>query len=177
MPVGHQQDQERIVRFSGMARRRGCIVGALFFLLLAASQAGLAECTEKPTVWMNERTAASHLLSSRKIVFPAVVPVLAHIRSVVVIVTINRTGGVCEARAEAGPTELRAAAEKIARTSWRYRPFLLDWKPVVVQIPVTVNFVISLDRKDRTIPDLAGIGVPPIIPGTAPRFGLGTTTR
>ena len=176
MPVGHRQDQERIMRFSGIARQQGCIVGALFFLLSAASRTGLARCTEKPTVWMSERTAASHLLSSHKFVFPAVAPMLAHIRSVVVVVTINRKGSVCEARAEAGPTELRAAAEKIARTYWRYRPFLLDRKPVVVQIPVTVNFVMSVDRKDRTTPDLATTRVSPMIPGTAPRFGLGTAS-
>ena len=174
MPVTHQQDQERFVRFSGMARRQGRIVGALFFLLAAASQAGLARCTEKPTVWMSERTAASHLLSSRKFVLPADAPMLAHIRSVVVVVTINQEGSVCEARAESGPTELRAAAEKIARTYWRYRPFLLDWKPAVVQIPVAVNFVMSVDRKDRTTPDLATTRVSPMISGTAPRFGLGS---
>ena len=153
------------------------MAGAVLFLLLAASQAGLAQCAEKPTVWMSERTAASHLLASRKFVFPAVVPVLAHIRSVVVIVTINRTGGVCEARAEAGPAELRAAAEKIARTSWRYRPFLLDWKPVVVQTPVTVNFVISADRKDARIQEIAGARRLAMPSGMHLMPGSGTTTR
>jgi hypothetical protein len=125
---------------------------------------------------MNERTAASHLLSSRKFVFPAVVPVLARIRSVVVIVTVNRAGGVCEAKAETGPRELRAAAEKIVKTSWHYRPFLLDWKPVVVQMPVTVNFVISADRQDARTPKIAGAGRSPSFPGTSQPFAWGTAT-
>jgi hypothetical protein len=159
-----------------MARRWGCILGVLLFLLSATPQAGLARCTEKPTVWMNERTAASHLRSSRKFVFPAVVPVLVRVRSVVVMVTVNRAGGVCEAKAKTGPAELQAAAERIVRTSWRYRPFLLDWKPVVVQMPVTVNFVISADRKDARIPEVASAGRLPSLPAISQPFALGKST-
>ena len=173
----HRQLQSSVAHFIGAMRHQGGILAALLFLVLAASQPVLAQCPEKPTVWMSEQTSASHLLSSRKFVFPVDVPALAHIRSVVVIVTVDRKGNVCEARAKAGPRELWAAAQRVVRTSWRYRPFLLDWKPVVVQMPVTVNFVISLDRKDRTIPDLAAIGMPPMLPGMAPHFGPGGATR
>ena len=175
MPVRYQQDQGRVACFPGIAAWQSRVVGALLFLLLMAPQAGLAKCKEKPAVWMNERTAASHLLSSRKFVFPAVLPVLAQVRSVVVLVTVNRAGDVCEAKAETGPTELRAAAEKIVRSSWRYRPFLLDWKPVVVQMPVTVNFVISADRKDARIPKIAGADRLLMLPGTPLLRGSGTT--
>jgi Gram-negative bacterial TonB protein C-terminal len=146
------------------------------FLLLASPHGCLAQCKEKPTVWMNELTAASHLLSSRQLVFPAVLPVLAHVRSVVVRVTVDRAGAVCEARAETGPIELRAAAEKIVQASWRYRPFLLDWKPVVVQMPVTVNFVISADRKDTRLPKIAGAGRLLLLPGLYRLPGSGTVT-
>lgn len=174
--MGQQINQTLIARFPGIERRKSCIVGAVLFFLLIAPQAGLARCKEKPTAWMNERTAASHLLSSRKFVFPAVLPVLAHVRSVEVLVTVDRTGGVCEAKAETGPTELRAAAEKIVRTYWRYRPFLLDWKPVVVQMPVTVNFVISADRKDSHIPRIAGAGRLLQLPGKSLPSGPGAET-
>lgn len=143
------------------------MLGVVLFLLVAPPRVGLAECTGAPTVWMSEHTAASHLLSSRKIVFPAVMPVLARLRDVVVTVTVNRNGGVCKAKAEAGPVELRAAAEKVVKTSWRYRPFLLDRKPVVVQFPVTVHFVISLDRKDAQTPEVARGGAWPTLPGTS----------
>lgn len=124
------------------------MAGALLVLTLAGSQAGIAHCTEKPTVWMSEQTAASHLLASRPYVFPAEVPLLARIRSVIVTVTVNRAGRICNAKASAGPMRLRKAAEEVVKTSWRYRPFLLDHKPVVVQFPVTVNFLLSADWKD-----------------------------
>jgi Gram-negative bacterial TonB protein C-terminal len=145
------------------------MLGAVLFFLFATPQASLAQCAGKPTVWMNERTADLHLLSSRKFVFPAVVPVLARIRNVVVMVTVNRKGVVCRAKADVGPMELQAAAEKIVRASWRYRPFLLDRKPVVVQFPVTVHFVISADRKDAREPEFADAS--PMLPGASLPFG------
>lgn len=156
--MGDRRFQRAMAWMLHLVRRKAGVPGAVLFSLLAASQSGIAQCTEKPVVWMNERTAASHLLASRKFVFPADVPMLAHIRSVIVTVTVNRKGHVCEAKATAGPAELREAAEKIVRNSWRYRPFLLDRKPVVVQLPVTVNFVFSADRKDVRTPEIADAG-------------------
>jgi hypothetical protein len=164
--VEYRQLHRSTLRFSRAAGKRTGMLGAVLFLLFAAPGAGFAECTGKPTVWMNERTAASHLLSSRKFVFPAVVPVLARIRNVVVTVTVNRKGDICNVNAGAGPAGLRAAAEKIVRSSWRYRPFLLDRKPVVVQFPVTVHFVISADRRDERNPEVARAGEWPMLPGT-----------
>ena len=155
-PVGRRRFQGRIRYAPGTIHRKACVPGALLLLLFAASQSGIAQCTEKPVVWMNERTAASHLIASRRFVFPAVIPALAQIRTVVVVATVNRKGNVCEAKAKAGPIELRQVAEKIVRSSWRYRPFLLDWKPVTAQFPVRVNFVISADRKDALTPEVAG---------------------
>ncbi|HZT70909.1 MAG TPA: energy transducer TonB [Terriglobia bacterium] len=128
-----------------------CVLLAVFAVPLK----GIAGCSEQPTVWMDESTAASHLLTSRKFVFPAVVPVLAQIRSVTVIATVGRKGEICGAKAEAGGGEFREAAENIVKTSWRFRPFLLDRKPVVAQFPVTVNFVLSVDRQDVRAPEMA----------------------
>jgi len=157
MVVAQQRFRGGVAHLSGRVQGQARLLGALLILVLAATQAGFSQCTKGPTVWMNERTAASHLLKSIKFVFPADVPTLAQIRSVVVIVTVNRKGRICEANAAAGPTELRQSAEKIVRSSWRYRPFLLDRKPVVVQFPVTVNFVLSADKRDAKVPEIAGI--------------------
>ena len=166
--------QRVIARMPGMIQRKLRVPGAVLFLLLAASPPGVAQCTEKPTVWMNEHTAASHLLASRKFVFPAEVPVLAQIRSVVVTMTVSRKGNICEAKATAGPRELWQAAEKVVRSSWRYRPFLLDGKPVVVQFPVTVHFVVSVDRMDVKSPEIASAGESPYVPETFLRGAQGT---
>lgn len=155
--MAQQRFRGRVARLSGRIQGQARVLGALLIFVLAATQAGFSQCTKGPTVWMNERTAASHLLKSMKFVYPAEAPMLAHIRSVVVIVTVNRKGRICEANATAGPTELRQSAEKIVRRSWRYRPFVLDQKPVVVQFPVTVNFVLSADKRDAKVPEVGGV--------------------
>jgi hypothetical protein len=97
-----------------------------------------AVCEEKPTVWMDERTAASHLLSKRDLEVPAAFP-LARVNEVKLLVTVDRDGAICDVRAMAGPKELRPAAVQIVWNHWRYRRFLVDWKPTVVQFPVTVR--------------------------------------
>lgn len=153
----HRQFQRLGAEMFDRVRHETFVLATLLIFIFAASRQGIAQCSEKPTVWMNERTAASHLLASRKFVFPAGAAVLAQIRTVVVTVTIDRMGAVCKAKASAGPTELRPAAERIVKSSWRYRPFLLDRKRVVVQFPVTVNFVLSADRRNGKVPEIAVI--------------------
>lgn len=149
--MADQRSQKRITRVCGRIWRFARVPGALLILAFVVSEAGIAQCTEKPTVWMGEHTASSHLLAGRNFVFPAKTPVLAHIRSVIVRVTVNRKGKICEAKATAGPMQFREAAEKVVKTSWRYRPFLLDRKPVVVQFPVTLNFLLSADKDVKTL--------------------------
>lgn len=156
-----------------MVHRNIRLLGALLLLLSAASQSGLAKCPEGPAVWMNEHTAASHLLASRKFVYPAGVPVLANIRTVVVMATVNRKGNICEATARSGPVELREAAEKIVSSSWRYRPFLLDWKPVVVQLPVTVHFVLPAGKREARTPEIARAAESLQVPCATLRTGPG----
>jgi hypothetical protein len=87
---------------------------------------------------MDERTAASHLLSKRDLEVPAAFP-LARVNEVKLLVTVDRDGAICDVRAMAGPKELRPAAVQIVWNHWRYRRFLVDWKPTVVQFPVTVR--------------------------------------
>ncbi|MEJ2008698.1 MAG: energy transducer TonB [Acidobacteriota bacterium] len=154
--------RKQVAFIPGRIQRKVQVLGALLILAFAVSRAGFAKCREKPTVWMNERTAASHLITSLKFVFPAGAPVLARIRSVVVIVTVDRTGRICEGKAAAGPMELRRSAEKIVKSSWRYRPFFLDGKRVIVQFPVTVNFVLPAGKRYVKTPELAGV-----LPGIA----------
>lgn len=152
----HHRFQRSGAEMLDRVRHKACVLASLLILAFAASQQGIAQCSEKPTVWMSERTAASHLLASRKFVFPTEAPVLAQIQDVIVTVTVDRTGTICKAKASAGPVELRQPAERIVKSFWRYRSFLLDRKPVVVQFPVTVNFVLSVDKRNVKAPEIAG---------------------
>ena len=154
--MARQRFRRRVACIGGRIRLEAYVMGALVILTFALSRAGMAQCTERPVVWMNEGTAASHLLSNLKFVFPAGVPALARIQSVVVVVTVNRKGHICKANAAAGPKEFRRSAETIVKKACRYRPFLLDSKPVVVQFPVRVNFVVSADKREVKIPEVAG---------------------
>lgn len=105
-------------------------------------ESGTAQCSEEPTILMDERTAESHLLSKKDLVLPADVPELAKVRTVILLVTVDREGAICEVKPVLGPKELQETAVKTVKQHWRYRRFLLDWKPVVAQFPVTVKFAL-----------------------------------
>jgi hypothetical protein len=96
-------------------------------IMLAAPVFVAAQCRESPTVLMNERTAETHLL--------------ADVKKVTLLVTVDRKGTICDARPVAGLQELRSQAVRAVKRHWRYRPFLIDWKPVVTRFPVTVRVV------------------------------------
>ncbi len=100
---------------------------------------------------MDERTAESHLLAKKDLVLPADVPELARLRTVVLLVTVDREGTICAVKPVLGPKELREAAVKTVRKHWRYRRFLLDWKPVVAQFPVTVRFALPKAEPRLTV--------------------------
>jgi hypothetical protein len=102
-----------------------------------------AQCRETPKVLMDERTAESHLLAKKDPVLPEGPAPLVRVQKVVLLVTVDREGVICDVRAAAGPKSLRAAAARTVRKHWRYRPFLVDWKPVVARFPVTVTFVVA----------------------------------
>jgi hypothetical protein len=119
-------------------------------------------CSETPTVLMDERTAETHLLAKKDPGLPAHVPALARVRKVVLLVTVDRQGVICEVRPVAGPRELRRAAVKTVKKHWRYRPFLVDWKPVVTRFPVSVEFVLA-DPEPRLTAHRDGL---------SPRVGL-----
>lgn len=99
-------------------------------------------CSETPSVLMDERTAETHLLSKQDLVLPAPVPALARVRKVVLLVTVDRQGAICDVRPVIGPKALRRVAVKTVKKHWRYRPFLVDWKPVVARFPVSVRFIL-----------------------------------
>jgi hypothetical protein len=118
-----------------------CWLGA-FGLLLAAPAFAAAVCGETPAVQMDERTAASHLLAKKDLVLPKQMPEDFRIEKVVLIITVDREGTICEVKPTSGPKHLREAAIRTVRKHWRYRPFLVGWKPVVAQFPVSVRFVL-----------------------------------
>lgn len=112
----------------------------LAVFLLYWPQPCAALCREKPSVMLDEKTAATHLLSKKD----PELPLHAQWRSsaeVVLRVTVDREGKICDVKPLAGPPELHRPAVRAVKSDWSYRPFLVDWKPVVAQFPVTVRFV------------------------------------
>lgn len=137
------------LRFFSMARHIGvqalritlvCWCATLFVPLVTRLWA--AGCAETPSVLMDERTADTHLLAKKDPVLPAYVPALARVHKVVLLVTVDREGAICDVRPVSGPKALRKLAVRTVKKHWRYRPFLVDWKPVVVRFPVSVRFVL-----------------------------------
>jgi hypothetical protein len=122
---------------------------------------------------MDERAAESHLVARKNPELPSSRSKLLRSDRVVVLVTVDRDGAICHARAVTGPKDLRALAVSAVRKHWRFRPFLVDWKPVVAQFPVSVRFV-----RLRTEPKLrAGsrsadllIGMPTPVGGVGATF-------
>jgi len=151
----------RAAAYLARSARRAMIPGkacaSAFVLLFALGVpcSGAAQCTEEPTILMDERTAESHLLAKKDLVLPADVPELAKVRTVVLLVTVDREGTICEVKPVLGPKELQGAAVKTVKVHWRYRRFLLDWKPVVAQFPVTVKFALP-QKEPRLTAEMCG---------------------
>jgi protein TonB len=71
--------------------------------------------------------------------YPAIA-IAAHEQGTVVLAaTISKTGAIENLRLVSGPLMLAPAAEDAVRT-WRYRPYLLNGKPVEVETTVNVIF-------------------------------------
>lgn len=130
--------------------------GVLLFIVILPRSAAAA-CLQRPTVILDEKTAETHLLAKKDPVLPAMLPALVRVQKVVVLVTVDRKGVICEVKAIAGPYELQRAAAKTVKEHWRYRPFLVDWKPVVARFPVTVRFVLG-NREPQSMAVRRGIG-------------------
>ncbi len=125
-------------RFEGLDMMR--LSPSLMALVLLAPAVCAGQCGETPAVEMNERTANSHLLAKKDPELPAGSDRLIHVRVVVVLVTVDREGAICDARAVRGPEALREAAVEAVNKHWKFRPFLVNWKPVVARFPVSVTF-------------------------------------
>jgi protein TonB len=63
---------------------------------------------------------------------------------VVLHAVIGREGEIEGLRTVSGPPQLRAAAE-VAVRQWRYRPYLLNGKPIEVETQITVRFILGRD--------------------------------
>jgi len=123
-------------------------VGAVVLVLGVARLCGAA-CSERPTVAMDERTAASHLMAKRDVELPEGMAWFTEVQKVVLLVTVDRRGTICDLKPVAGPAELKKVAMEVVKRHWRYRPFLVDGKPVVAQFPVTVRFVPPRQEEPR----------------------------
>ena len=122
---------------------------ALLCVLLALPRPAGGVCREPPAVWMGEATAASHLLAWRDALLPAGTAHLGLRRMVVLRVTVDRQGKICEVSPVAGRRALIDTAVRTVKKHWRYRRFLVDGRPAVVQFPFTLRFV--LPPEDRRI--------------------------
>ena len=118
----------------------GVALAGSLILFFGFSEFALAACPEKPTVWMDEQTAATHLRAQRFLELPESMAWNRSVQEVALVVTVDRGGNICGAEPTSGPPALRKKAVQAIRKHWRYRPFLVDWKPVVAQFPVTVRF-------------------------------------
>ncbi len=114
-------------------------------LLLVHPLLALAECPEKPSLWLDGPTAALHLLTKHDAELPTGKVRLRGVQRVVLLVTADREGMICQAKAVSGREDLADLAVAHVKKYWRYRPFLLDWKPATTQFPVTLKF---LPRKE-----------------------------
>ncbi len=124
------------------ARIAGRLAGALLLAGVGVfSRQAFGQCREKPGVQLNERAALSHLLAKRDALLPEHWPRPLRPPEVVVIVTVDRQGKVCNVRPLAGPRQLMPHAVRTVQRHWRFRPFRVDWKPVVAEFPVSVKFV------------------------------------
>lgn len=139
---GHARSRSLGGERLGALAWRGLLVFALVYSC-AFPEPSAAQCRETPKVLMDERTAESHLLAKKDPVLPEGPVALVRVQKVVLIVTVDRAGMICDVRAVTRPRSLRAAAARTVRKHWRYRPFLVDWKPVVARFPVTVTFVLA----------------------------------
>lgn len=133
---------------AALPRGRKILPAGVLVLVLGVSWPCGAVCSERPTVMLDERAAATHLLSSTDPELPVNLAWRGVTREVIVRVTVDRRGTICDLKALAGLRELRKPALEAVKKHWRYRPFLVDWKPVVVQFPVRVRF--APPKRERT---------------------------
>ena len=142
--------------YLGVGARRAMIPGkkyasaVVLIFALGVPRSSAAQCSEEPTILMDERTAESHLLAKKDLGLPPELPNQVQVRTVVLLVTVDREGTICAVRPVLGPKELQETAAKTVKEHWRYRQFLLDWKPVVAQFPVTVKFALPRDEPRLT---------------------------
>jgi len=125
-----------------LATASGTTALALAILAGSGPPRLLAQCLEKPAVWMNESAAESHLLAKRDLALPSKAPRLARVREFLLLVTVDREGSICDVKPISGPEESARVAIETVRKHWRYRRFLLDWKPVIAQFPVRLKVVL-----------------------------------
>ncbi len=115
---------------------------------LAIAGPGRGACADSPAVFMDESTAASHLVAKRGPGIPADAPRLFRLERVVLWLTVDRSGRICDLTPALGSPELIREAIQLVRTSWKYRRFLIDWKPATVQFPVTLWLVASKSKTE-----------------------------
>jgi len=133
-------------------RRLGCNVlerGLAAGLILVCASDSSGACREKPKALVDEAAGRSHLVAKLNPNLPADVPWVGAPPEVILRITVDRQGKICEVKPLAGPRKLLPLAVETVTRHWRFRPFLLDWKPVPVQFPLRVVFGPAKRRAQR----------------------------
>jgi protein TonB len=127
-----------VAGMEGMGGNSGGAVGGVF-----SKQAGpKVQLATPKTVRISAGVAQGMLVARTMPAYPAIARSARVSGTVVLEVTILKTGAVTDIRAVSGPPMLRQAAIDAVHT-WRYKPYMLDNEPVDVEATLNVNFVLG----------------------------------
>jgi protein TonB len=85
---------------------------------------------------------SKNLISSPKPAYPPAARLQRVEGDVVVRVLISENGTIEKATAVTGPVPLRGAAES-AMQQWRYKPYIVEGKPIKVQTEMNFHFTLN----------------------------------
>jgi protein TonB len=118
--------------------------------------------TPMPTgaIQVSSGTMAGSLISRPDPVYPPVAKA-AHIQGAVILhAIITKTGDVEDLQAVSGPPMLQGAAMDAVRR-WKYKPYLLNGEPTMVDTTITVNFTFGSDTPGSNQTPAAAPGANP----------------
>ncbi len=104
--------------------------------------------TESKPVTLPEETAQDLLIHKVEPEYPAIAKAARISGIVEVTAIISKTGEIHDLHAQCGPEGLIEAA-LAAIQLWKYRPYLLNGKPVEVQTTIRVTFALGNKKKPK----------------------------
>jgi TonB family protein len=123
--------------FSPRSRRKAMSSDAV--TVAPVAKAALSDVDDADAIKVAPDVMEANLVSSRVPAYPEAAKVDRIEGSVVMRAVISKGGTVTRVEVLEGPRRLRNSASEAART-WRYRPYLLNGRPVDVATTITVDF-------------------------------------